>query len=187
MRMLENRVMVGSPHPLDALRHEHDRIFRVLSAMQVEAQSAVAHGRVDADFWADGLRFLAGYAEHWHDAREEAVFDLFPPFHVASETVRALRAEHIQARGLVHELRAAVGARDARSIELAADLLTRLLRRHILIEEDLLQRIVRREIADEQLARAMADAVPAEAAIRARALEELAEHVVASASTSQAG
>ncbi|MGA1525449.1 MAG: hemerythrin domain-containing protein [Planctomycetota bacterium] len=137
--------------------------------------------------WADGLRFLAGYAEHWHDAREEAVFDLFPPFHVASETVRALRAEHIQARGLVHELRAAVGARDARSIELAADLLTRLLRRHILIEEDLFQRIVRREIADEQLARAMADAVPAEAAIRARALEELAEHVVASASTSQAG
>ncbi|MGA0871165.1 MAG: hypothetical protein ACO3UM_19725, partial [Planctomycetota bacterium] len=92
-----------------------------------------------------------------------------------------------QARGLVHELRAAVGERDARSIELAADLLTRLLRRHILIEEDLFQRIVRREIADEQLARAMADAVPAEAAIRARALEELAEHVVASASTSQAG
>jgi hemerythrin-like domain-containing protein len=179
--------MAGSTHPLDALRYEHDRIFRVLSAMQAEAQGAVAYGRVDAEFWSDALRFLAGYAAHWHDAREEAVLGLLPSSHVAAPTVRALRSEHIQARGLVHELRVAVQDRDARSIELAAEAMTRLLHRHILVEEELLHRVVRREVPAERLAESLRGAVAVDAEIRARALEELAEHVIASASPSQAG
>ncbi|MDA0373859.1 MAG: hemerythrin domain-containing protein [Planctomycetota bacterium] len=178
--------MVGSTHPLDALRDEHDRIFRVLTAMRAEAQSAVVHGRVDADFWSDALRFLAGYAAHWHDAREEAVFDLVAENDEIASTLRLLRAEHIQARGLVHELRVVVGARDARSIELAAHALAALLHRHILIEEELFQRVLRRQIPEARLGAAMRRAVSDEAECRARALEELAEHVIASVSPSRA-
>lgn len=178
--------MVGSTHPLDALRDEHDRIFRVLAAMRAEAQSAVAHGRIDSDFWSDALRFLAGYAAHWHDVREEAVFDLVSESDEIASTLRILRAEHIQARGLVHQLRVVVGARDARSIEIAARALAALLHRHILIEEELFQRVLRPRVPAARLRAAMRRAVSDEAECRARALEELAEHVIASASPSRA-
>jgi hemerythrin-like domain-containing protein len=94
--------------PTTELRAEHDVMLQVLAAMTRALEQG---GRLwDERFWRDVLEVLEAYGERHHHLKEEAV--LFPRLESyglngKDGPLRAITAEHEQARGL---LRALAGA-----------------------------------------------------------------------------
>ncbi|MEZ5988086.1 MAG: hemerythrin domain-containing protein [Planctomycetota bacterium] len=142
-------------HPVDPLIAEHDVILGVLAAAERRLVAERDRGTAyDATYWLDLARFLHGFADELHHAKEEA--HLFPALTRCGlpeqgGPVAVMKQEHEQGRALVRGFRAAAKADDQADTWRQVGLFVELLRQHIAKENQVLFEMARRLLPEPEV------------------------------------